>query len=244
MTRLSASVDAVRVGSDGADVLISGGRWCSFINDVSHAVAAWHAAHPSAVGMGITQLHRYVAKRLTSAQFRDVLRAAAAGGAVKVMGAHVAVAGFQMTLPAEDAVLWARIRPLLMAGGVEPPRVVALADQLQLARAAVTHTLTAAARLGLVHPVAANRFYLPSGLRSLAEVAHSLDGGTGFQVAEFRDASGLGRNLAIEVLEYFDACGVTRRTGDTRTMITDATAIFPDDVEDIGHVMDTPPDAG
>tara|TARA_R110000787_G_scaffold181008_3_gene293100 strand:- start:33796 stop:35748 length:1953 start_codon:yes stop_codon:yes gene_type:complete len=241
---LSASVDAVRAGPEGAEVLISGGRWRTYIDDVLHAVAAWHAAHPSAVGMGIKQLHQHVAKRLTSAQFRDVLRAAEASGSVKVTGAHVAGTDFQMVLPAEDAALWERIRPLLAAGGVEPSRVVELADQLKVPRAAVTHALTAAARLGLAHPVAANRFYLPSGLHKLAEVAHSLDGGKGFQAAEFRDASGLGRNLAIEVLEYFDACGVTRRAGDTRTMIADATAIFADEAEHIGHDMDTPPEAG
>jgi selenocysteine-specific elongation factor len=160
------------------------------------------------------------------------------------MGAHVARTDFQIALPAGDAALWERIRPLLAAGGAEPPRVVELADQLNVPRADVTQALTATARFGLAHPVAANRFYLPSGLRRLAEVAKSLDGGEGFQAAEFRDASGLGRNLVIEVLEYFDACGLTQRDGNIRTMIADATVIFPDGAEDIGQDMDTPSEAG
>ncbi len=244
MAGLCASVDAVRAGPDGAEVLISDRRWRTFTDDISHAVAAWHAAHPSVVGMGIKQLHRYVARRLTPAQFRDVLRAAELSGSVKVMGAHVARTDFQMALPAGDAALWERIRPLLAAGGAEPPRVVELADQLNVPRADVTQALTATARFGLAHPVAANRFYLPSGLRRLAEVAKSLDGGEGFQAAEFRDASGLGRNLVIEVLEYFDACGLTQRDGNIRTMIADATVIFPDGAEDIGQDMDTPSEAG
>jgi selenocysteine-specific elongation factor len=36
--------------------------------------------------------------------------------------------------------------------------------------------------------------------------------------AAYRDASGLGRNLAIAVLEYFDSEKITRRVGDTRRL--------------------------
>ena len=35
-----------------------------------------------------------------------------------------------------------------------------------------------------------------------------------FSAAGFRDLSGIGRNLTIEVLEYFDRTQVTRRDGD------------------------------
>ncbi len=37
--------------------------------------------------------------------------------------------------------------------------------------------------------------------------------------AAYRDASGLGRNLAIAVLEYFDSTGLTRRIGDARRLM-------------------------
>ena len=48
--------------------------------------------------------------------------------------------------------------------------------------------------------------------RRTAEAA--VDGTLG--VREFRDASGIGRNMAIEVLEYFDKIGLTARRGDGR----------------------------
>jgi len=44
----------------------------------------------------------------------------------------------------------------------------------------------------------------------------SLDQPEGFTVQTFRDASGIGRNLAIEMLEYFDRKGLTRRDGNVR----------------------------
>ena len=40
----------------------------------------------------------------------------------------------------------------------------------------------------------------------------------GFTAAAFKDRSGIGRNLTIELLEFFDRAGVTRRVGDTRVL--------------------------
>ena len=42
----------------------------------------------------------------------------------------------------------------------------------------------------------------------------------------FRDAMGLGRNVTIEVLEYFDLFGFTHRDGDTRIIIGDGDRFF------------------
>jgi len=39
-----------------------------------------------------------------------------------------------------------------------------------------------------------------------------------FTIADYRDQAGIGRNLAIEVLEYFDRLGLTRREGDARAV--------------------------
>ncbi len=38
------------------------------------------------------------------------------------------------------------------------------------------------------------------------------------KVAEFRDASGLGRKRAVQMLEFFDRIGLCRRVGDTHVL--------------------------
>ena len=38
-------------------------------------------------------------------------------------------------------------------------------------------------------------------------------------VRAFRDATGIGRNIAIEVLEYFDSRGFTQRRGNERVIL-------------------------
>ena len=48
----------------------------------------------------------------------------------------------------------------------------------------------------------------------------------GFTVIQFRDQSGIGRNLCIEILEYFDRVGFTKRDGNARFLRTEKENIF------------------
>ena len=62
----------------------------------------------------------------------------------------------------------------------------------------------------------------PSMVRRLAGTAEQLAAEAAaqkFTVRMFRDATALGRNLTIEVLEFFDRSGFTRRVGDERMVL-------------------------
>ena len=77
-------------------------------------------------------------------------------------------------------------------------------------------------RAGELVAVAPNRYYLPSQVEGLVAVARQLvaDSPSGsFNAAEYRDASGIGRNLTIQVLEYLDRAGVTRFVREQRFLV-------------------------
>jgi selenocysteine-specific elongation factor len=44
--------------------------------------------------------------------------------------------------------------------------------------------------------------------------------------AEFRNQSKIGRNMAVEILEFFDKSGLTKRDGNSRKIIKPAKEIF------------------
>jgi selenocysteine-specific elongation factor len=77
--------------------------------------------------------------------------------------------------------------------------------------------------------VTPERFYPRATLAQLAAiaqaVAHAAPGGQ-FTAAQFRDYSGVGRGLAIEILECLDRLGITQRIGDARKMRKDFVAIL------------------
>jgi selenocysteine-specific elongation factor len=130
--------------------------------------------------------------------------------------------GHQPRLTPADERLWERVRPLLAVGDLRPPRVREIAAALALEPVAVERFLSRAERLGRVAMVADNRFFLPETLARLAEIGRELVEGSPdgtFTAATFKDRSGVGRNLTIQILEYLDKMGATRREGDTRIVL-------------------------
>ena len=111
------------------------------------------------------------------------------------------------------------IKPVVTAVPLRPPRVRELAEALRLEPEEMEALLLRLERFGRLLRVAANRFFLPETVVTLGRLAHALaaeseDGG--FTAADYNKRSGIGRNLTIEVLEYLDGLGVTRRAGDLR----------------------------
>ncbi|MEJ2176248.1 MAG: SelB C-terminal domain-containing protein [bacterium] len=75
-------------------------------------------------------------------------------------------------------------------------------------------------RHGLVVRISKTRFFLPAILRRLEALAEEEARASGaITAAAFRDRAGIGRNLTIEVLEFFDRIKFTRRKGDAHVLL-------------------------
>jgi selenocysteine-specific elongation factor len=120
--------------------------------------------------------------------------------------------------------------------------VAELADALETDWRILRQALGRLEHFGRVVNATRNRAFLPEGLaaleRHVARLAAARPGGL-FGVAEFNAATGVGRNLSVEILEYFDRRGVTQRLGDQRRP---ARALWPD--ADAGRALDDAADDG
>lgn len=218
----------------GADArIVSADALSSLKERVVASLQGWHAKHPDAAGIAPSNLARYAQKAASDAVFDAAVNALLQEGGLARRGAVLALKGHVVAFAPDDAALWRRVFPLIEDGGALPPRLVELSAALDLSVKKLEPFLARATRMGLLHDVAANRFYGTDGLRRLAQVAARLDGeGDGFDAKAFRDSAGIGRNLAIEVLEYFDRIGLTRRKGDRRHFVQSVDALFPEPVRD------------
>ena len=93
--------------------------------------------------------------------------------------------------------------------------------------------LVRVSRMGLLARVAENRFFPPAGLRQHAAFVEELAAGNHGSVTggKLRDRAGIGRALAIEILEYFDRIKFTRRAGDEHHLLRPAREVFGDSAE-------------
>jgi selenocysteine-specific elongation factor len=144
-----------------------------------------------------------------------------ATGALKRSGAALRLADHQSDLNAADQALWERMRGQIEAAGLRPPGVAEIATALKQPPKRVKDLLVRVAKQQQAWRVSEDRFALPATVRAWAAHATALAGPDGqgrFGAVDFRDRSGVGRNLAIEILEFFDRVKLTRRIGDVRLL--------------------------
>ncbi len=130
-----------------------------------------------------------------------------------------------------DAGLWKRTEPLLSENPLRPPSLHEISATLGKDVKSTESFLVRVSRLGLVVRVTENRFFLPRGLRQHARFAEEVAAANGGVVtaATLRDRAGLGRGVAIEVLEYFDRIKFTRRIGDQHHVLRPARTALGED---------------
>ncbi len=213
-----ASADAERVGGVPGR-LVAPKAWRGLKEALLAALDAWHVARPESPGPASEQLRGGLERRVPAALLRAAIEALREEGTIAPGGARLVRPGFVPAMAAKDAAFWAEVETRMGAAEGSPPVVHELAKALDREPAAVARLLERARGLGLVERVAANRYLLPAALaryRELAcELARDAEGGR-FSVAAYRDRAGVGRNFAIELLEHFDATGLTERDGEGR----------------------------
>lgn len=135
----------------------------------------------------------------------------------------------QPKLAVADAATWRRIEPVFDRNPLRPPSIHELAASAQMEPKKLESLLVRVSRLGLLVRITPNRFFRPASLRRLGELAASLAAQSPdrrIMASEFRDGSGVGRNVAIEVLEYFDRVKFTRRVGDAHEVVGTLQRVF------------------
>jgi selenocysteine-specific elongation factor len=222
LDRLIEAGGFLRVGPARAPVAVTSERLAALGDKIVDTLAAWHQQQPDALGPSRPALIMQLRTAAPEAALDAALAELAGNGRIVRQGPILRLPEHQPRLTRSDERLWERVHPLLAAADLRSPRIRELAAALELQPEAVERFLNRAERLGRVARVAENRFFLPETLARLAEIARELADsspeGT-FTAASFKESCGVGRNLAIQILEYFDKMGATRRTGDTRIVL-------------------------
>jgi selenocysteine-specific elongation factor len=222
LDRLIEAGEFLPVGPPRAPVAVTSERLSALGDKIVETIEAWHRAQPDALGPSRPVLIMQLRGAAPEAALDAALAGLAGAGRIVRQGPIWRLAEHQPRLTRSDERLWERVHPLLATAELCAPRVRELATALGLEPTAVERFLSRAERLGRVARVADNRFFLPETLARLAEIARELadssPDGT-FTAATFKNRCGLGRNVTIQILEYFDKMGATRRTGDTRIVL-------------------------
>jgi len=193
------------------------------------AAAADHAAAlPDSAGGTSDELLRRLPPAMRPAG-RAVLRDLVAEGALHRFGPLLHLPGHAVALTLSEENLWAEIQGALQAAGTDQPRAALLAERVQVPVDELLPLLRKLGRLGRLCRVSPAYFVLPEALSCLAQAAiRAAEGTPGgiLTVGRFREATGIGRNATMPMLEFFDKVGFTTRRPDGRRVRSDRIALF------------------
>jgi selenocysteine-specific elongation factor len=217
-----APADALLARRGDAAWLLGSAHAADWHARVTAALAAFHAAHPDEPGPDAARLRRLVAPRMAEPLWRGLLDAALGRGAIEQRGSHFALPGQTARLSAAEQRIVEKLVPRLLEGGFDPPWVRTLAADARQPEPLVRAALLGVARRGELHQVVKDLYYPPPTLARAATIVRAIAARDGaVSAAAFRDASGIGRKRAIQIVEYFDRMGLLRRVGDVHRLRAD-----------------------
>ena len=217
--------DTRRIALRGGDALLLAPQALALLEErVLAALAVFHARAPDEAGPELWRLKRIVDAEMEDALWSFLVDGLLAGGAVMARGASLHLPGHSVELTPEEQAMAEPMLAALEQGRFEPPWTRDLSRQFGVEEGETRRLLRKLAKAGQINQVVHDLFYHPAALAELAllvrQLAQQAEGEAGLPegsgavgAASFRDASGLGRKRAIQVLEYFDRVGYTRRVG-------------------------------
>ncbi len=196
---------------------------------VIEALTRFHRDSPQAVGADIEVLRKAHAPAFAAETFTALLRGLADEKKLEVAGSHTRLPQHVATDNPADQKMWEAVKPVMEAAGFNVPPLRDLAPLTQLKDVILKDFLHRKAKTNEVIRVTPERFYPRATLAQLAacaaDVAQNAPGNQ-FTAAQYRDRTGVGRGLAIEILECLDRLGITQRIGDLRKMRRDFVPIL------------------
>ena len=216
--------DALRHTDAHGDMALGSLQTLQARERVAQVLATYHTTHTEELGPDSARLRRLSLPRLPEPLWRALLARLQADGQVQVRGAFVHLPEHGVRLSATEERLAQKVATPLRAAGFEGAWVRDLARDSAEPEALVRVTLVRLSQRGELYQVVKDLYYPPSTMAQLAAIARGVAARNGGAVgaAGFRDATGLGRKRAIQILEHFDRIGLLRRVGDVHWLRADS----------------------
>jgi selenocysteine-specific elongation factor len=221
--RIALPPQARIVEAAGRDVVILDSHWRSLCERALNALAEFHRQQPDEPGIDRGRLRRMTAPAVAEAVWRALIDELVHKQLVKQSEYWLHVPEHRATLNEHERELAQKLQSALAAGRFDPPWVRDLALKVRVDDDEVRLVLRKCTVQREVYQVVRDLYYHRDSIRALARELRNLCRQRGcVEAADYRDSIGLGRKRTIQVLEFFDRVGYTRRTPRGRVLRADS----------------------
>jgi selenocysteine-specific elongation factor len=199
-------------------------QWLGIPGKVFQTVKDWQGKNTDKTGIPIADLGKLLEgnfdTRLIPAVLNVLTEKGIDGNKLEVTGGLVKQTGFRAGMSDKVKEQWQQVELILQKQGLEIPLISELENKTGTRGREMNHVINAALKAGLLQRVSQKRVALPSTLLSLSvKVQEMAEISPEFSVIEFKNTVGIGRNYAIELLDFMDSVGFTQRVGNERRIL-------------------------
>jgi selenocysteine-specific elongation factor len=215
--------EAVTIDSGQDRFVLHPEHWAALRDRALAALVNFHAQVPDEPGPDIGRLRRIALPELSDALWRVLIAALVYEQLVARSGPWLHLPKHRVVLSDADQMLARKLQPLIAGGKFNPPWVRDLAAVSHEPEERVREVLRKAVTHGTVYQVVRDLFYDRECVGELAVIVTRLAQAHGaVDAARYRDELGLGRKRTIQILEFFDRVGYTRRVRDAHVLRNDS----------------------
>ncbi len=207
----------------GIQMVILAAHWHALGERAAAAVRVFHAEEPHESGIDRGRLRRMTAPGVPDGLWRALIAELLARNVLEKTHHALHLPGHRISLSPSEQGLAETLCRVIAAGGFDPPWVRELAKSTHAREDEVRRVLLISAIQGQVFQVVHDLFYDRDRIRELAVILRRLATEHGpLETARCRDSIGVGRKRTIQILEFFDRVGYTRRVLDARVLRADS----------------------
>lgn len=209
--------------SASAQVLIHKNAWEHVLARIETVLAEAHERYPDEPGVEAARLRRMVAPRASDALWFGALHELIQRQRLALNGPWYRLSAHTVSFTAEEEVVALKLVGLSHEGMYNPPWVRDMAKVLDVPEDQLRVLGRKLVRQGVLFQVVRDLYYHRDHVLHLAQRLAELAQPNGIKAAEFRDDLNLGRKRTIQILEFFERIGYTRRLRDKHLIRPDNT---------------------
>ena len=215
--------DAIMIDAGRERLVILRSHWRALRERALTALRDFHAQVPDEPGPDVGRLRRIAFPGLPAPLWKALIDELEIDHMVVRSGSWLHLPEHTMTLSDDEQALAQKLQSLIAAGCFDPPWVRDLAAVVSVPEDRVRQVLRKQVTQGTVYQVVRDLFYDRNRIGELADAAAALVREHGaIDAARYRDAIHLGRKRTIQILEFFDRVGYTRRVRDSHVLRPDS----------------------
>jgi selenocysteine-specific elongation factor len=221
--RIELPARARVVGTAEDEFAVLDSHWQILYDLALTTLREFHAQYPDEPGIDRARLRRLAAPGANDGLWRALMDELLRDHAVARRDHWLHLPEHRVTLDDREQQLAAQLESIIAVARYDPPWVRDLAAKVQSPEEEIRRVLCKCAVQRQVYQIVKDLFYHRDTVQQLTREVQALVARHGvIGAAEFRDVIGIGRKRSIQVLEFFDRVGYTRRIPRGRILRADS----------------------